>query len=399
MARGIIAYPPVADGFQPRHTSEEAGVEVIRCVEGLPVGDQGEYRLPSFVVVNRVATVRYLEKRPGVAALIGPGALHGSRGSGPGSGLVLGLVSALLFSTSGAFGAALLESGWSPTGAVFARVLVAAAVLSPGALLALRCRWHVARQSWRQMVIYGMVGVAAVQVAYFNAVARMPVGAAILLTYLAIVFIVAWLWARHGHRPTLLTMAGGVAALGGLVLMLDLPGGTTPRIGWAGVVWGLATAAASTVYFLQSAVSSPGSASGDSSAADGAGDAVLPPVVLTWGGMLIGAAVLGAVGAVGLLQLRMSGRVVALFGGRVSWAVLLLGLGVLATAIPYVAGIASTRRLGPKLASFVSLAEVPFAVGAAWVLLGQVPTGTQFLGGLLILVGVVLVRFDQARSG
>jgi drug/metabolite transporter (DMT)-like permease len=70
-------------------------------------------------------------------------------------------------------------------------------------------------------------------------------GAAILLTYLAIVFIVAWLWVRHGHRPTLLTMAGGVAALGGLVLMLDLSGGTTPRIGWAGVLWGLATAVAS----------------------------------------------------------------------------------------------------------------------------------------------------------
>jgi drug/metabolite transporter (DMT)-like permease len=70
---------------------------------------------------------------------------------------------------------------------------------------------------------------------------------------------------------------------------------------------------------------------------------------------------------------------------------------VLATAIPFVAGIASARRLGPRLASFVSLAEVPFAVGAAWALLGQVPTRPQFLGGLLILAGVVLVRFDESR--
>jgi drug/metabolite transporter (DMT)-like permease len=330
--------------------------------------------------------------------VIRSGALLGSRDSGRKSGLVLGLVSALLFSTSGAFGAALLESGWSPTGAVLARVLVAAAVLSPAALLALRGRWHVVRQSWRQMVIYGVVGVAAVQVAYFNTVARMPVGAAILLTYLAIVFVMAWLWMRHGHRPTLLTMTGGVAALGGLALMLDLSGSATPRIGWIGVLWGLATAAASTVYFLQSAATSP-PVPGDSSAAGGASDAVLPPVVLTWGGMLIGAAALGAVGAVGLLQLRMSDRPVVLFGGRVPWAVLLLGLGLLATAIPYVAGIASTRRMGPKLASFVSLAEVPFAVGAAWALLSQVPTKPQFLGGLLILAGVILVRFDEARSG
>ena len=339
--------------------------------------------------------MRDLGKRHAFAALIRPGGRHGSRGGGHGTGLVPGVVSALLFSTSGTFGAALLEAGWSPTGAVLARVLVAAAVLSPAALLSLRGRWHVVRQSWRQMVIYGMVGVAAVQVAYFNAVARMPVGVAILLTYLAVVFIVAWLWVRHGRRPTLLTMAGGVAALGGLVLMLDLWGGTAPGIGWAGVLWGLATAVASTIYFMQSAATSS-SVPGESPAAEGMRDAVLPPVVLTWGGMLIGAAALGAVGAVGILQLRMSGQAVLLFGGRVSPAVLLLALGVLATAIPYVAGIASTRRLGPKLASFVSLAEVPFAVGAAWALLGQVPTGPQFLGGLLILVGVVLVRFDEA---
>jgi drug/metabolite transporter (DMT)-like permease len=331
--------------------------------------------------------VRDLEKRHSAAALIRPGALRGSRGPVRGAGLVLGLVSALLFSTSGAFGAALLKSGWSPIGAVLARVLVAAAVLSPAALVALRGRWHVVRQSWRQLVTCGLVGVAAVQVAYFNAVARVPVGMAILLTYLAIVFIVVWLWVRHGHRPALLTMAGGVMALAGLVLMLDLSGG----IGWAGVLWGLATAMASAIYFLQSAAtSSP--VPGESSVT---GDADLPPVVLTWGGMLIGATALGTVGGAGMLQLRMPDHAVPLFGGQVSWAVLVLGLGTLATALPYVAGIASTRRLGPKLASFVSLAEVPFAVGAAWALLGQVPTGRQFLGGLLILVGVVLVRFDE----
>ena len=225
---------------------------------------------PHFALIRRVTAVRDLGKRGG-AALIRPGGRPGNQGSGQGSGLVLGAVSALLFSASGTFGAALLKAGWSPAGAVLARVLVAAAVLAPVALTSLRGRWRVVRHSWRQMLIYGLVGVAAVQVAYFNAVARMPVGVAILLTYLAIVFIVAWLWVRHGHRPTLLTMAGAVAALGGLVLMLDLWGGSAPGIGWAGLLWGLATAVASTVYFVQSAASSP-SGPGESPAAPGAGD-------------------------------------------------------------------------------------------------------------------------------
>jgi drug/metabolite transporter (DMT)-like permease len=353
--------------------------------------------LPAFVWANSVTAVRDLGNRHAVAAPARRGARPGRRFSGRESGLILGLVSALLFSTSGAFGAALLHSGWSPTAAVLARVLVAGTVLSPAALLALRGRWHTVRQSWRQVLIYGTVGVAAVQVAYFNAVARVPVGVAILLTYLAIVFIMAWLWARHGHRPTLLTMAGGVAALGGLVLMLNLTGGA-PAISWAGVLWGVATAVASAIYFLQSAGTGPPRPA--RSATDGSTDAaVLPPVVLAWGGMLIGAAALGVVGAAGVLPVRMSSRAVLLFGGRVPWAVLVLGLGVIATAVPYVAGIASTRRLGPRLASFVSLAEVPLAVGAAWALLGQVPTTAQFLGGLLILAGVILVRFDETRPG
>jgi hypothetical protein len=65
------------------------------------------------------------------------------------------MVSALLPSTSGTFGTALLGSGWSPAGAVLGRVLVAAAVLAPAALLALCGRWYVVRQSWRRMVAYG----------------------------------------------------------------------------------------------------------------------------------------------------------------------------------------------------------------------------------------------------
>ena len=48
------------------------------------------------------------------------------------------------------------------------------------------------------------------------------------------------------------------------------------------------------------------------------------------------------------------------------------------------------------LGSFVALAEVLFAAAFAWALLGQVPSPTQFLGGTLILAGVVAVRLDEA---
>jgi drug/metabolite transporter (DMT)-like permease len=122
----------------------------------------------------------------------------------------------------------------------------------------------------------------------------------------------------------------------------------------------------------------------------------MPPVVMTWGGMIVGAAVLAVSGLTGLAPLAFSSADVTLLHHQVSWLVPVLGLSVVAAAFAYVTGIAAARRLGAKLGSFVALAEVLFAVLFAWVLLHQVPTTTQFLGGALILTGVVLVRLDEA---
>jgi drug/metabolite transporter (DMT)-like permease len=317
------------------------------------------------------------------------------------AGVAIGLVSAMCFGTSGTFGTALIGAGWSPAGAVFARVLVAALALTVPAVLALRGRWRMLLRSAWQVTVYGLVGVAACQVCYFNAIARMPVGISIMLEYLGIVLIVLWLWARHGQTPRPLTIGGGVAALGGLALMLNLSG-SGGGVSLVGVIFALAAAVSMAVYFFQSAAT-PGTDSGTGTGADigtaaGAGargQADLPPVVLTWGGMIVGAAAI-AVGAVArVTPMRFTASDVALFGGRTSWMVPVLGLGVVAAAIAYVTGIGAARRLGPKFGSFVAMAEIGFAVLFAWILLHQTPTATQFAGGALILAGVIAVRLDE----
>ena len=66
--------------------------------------------------------------------------------------------------------------------------------------------------------------------------------------------------------------------------------------------------------------------------------------------------------------------------------------------LAYVAGIAAARILGARLASFAGLAEVIFAVLVAWLLLGQLPTGVQLAGGVLIVAGIALVRLDELRA-
>jgi len=66
-----------------------------------------------------------------------------------------------------------------------------------------------------------------------------------------------------------------------------------------------------------------------------------------------------------------------------------------AAAIAYVTGVAAVRLLGSRVASFVGLTEVLFAVLFAWLLLSQTPTAVQAVGGLLVLAGVALVRADD----
>jgi drug/metabolite transporter (DMT)-like permease len=71
----------------------------------------------------------------------------------------------------------------------------------------------------------------------------------------------------------------------------------------------------------------------------------------------------------------------------------------MSTVAAYLFGLAGTARLGTRVASFVGLTEVLFAVLFAWILLGQLPAGTQLIGGALVLAGVTLVRVDELRTG
>ena len=317
-----------------------------------------------------------VDDRLGTAA--SPLEVGGPRG-GRATGLALALLSALSFGTSGTFGSSLIGAGWSPAAAVLARVSIAALVLTGPALVMLRGRWALLRRWGWRTAAYGFIGVAACQLCYFNAISRMPVGIALLLEYLGVVLIVAWLWLRHGQRPRPLTVFGGAGALGGLALMLDLSG--SGGVSLIGVIWALLAAVSMAVYFFLSAAS----------------DAEpLPPVVMTWGGMVVGACALGFLGLTGAAPLAVSAADVTLFDARVSWLVAVLGLSLLAAAVAYVAGIGAARRLGAKLGSFVAMAEILFAVLFAWLLLHQTPSATQFLGGALILAGVVLVRLDES---
>jgi drug/metabolite transporter (DMT)-like permease len=300
--------------------------------------------------------------------------------SGTATGLWFALLSAASFGVSGPFAKALLEIGWSPGAAVGIRIGGAALVLVIPLIISLRGRWGTLRRNALTLVIYGATAIALCQFFYFNAVQRMSVGVSLLLEYLAPVLIVGWLWLRSRRAPSMLTTSGSIVAMLGLLLVLDLAG--DQRLDPIGVLYGLGAAVCLAVFFIMSAKA----------------DDDLPPLIMAGGGMVVGAVTILVLGLIGVMPFAFEFRDVTLAGWQTHWIVPVLALVLIATVLAYVTGILAARGLGSKVASFVGLTEVMFAVLASWLILGELPSAIQLLGGALIIGGVILVRVDELRQ-
>lgn len=297
--------------------------------------------------------------------------------AGVGGGLLLAVVSATSFGLSGSLATGLLATGWSPGAIVLCRIAIAALALAPLTIAALRGRWRLLRAQAGQIIVYGVLAVAGAQFCYFSAVATMDVAPALLIEYTAPAAVVAWLWIRRGQRPSPLTIGGAVLAAAGLVLVLDLFSGA--HLAWSGVAWSLGAMVGCTVYFLMSADTETG----------------LPPLALAGAGLTVGAAALGALALVGLLPMHGNTLPAQYAPGTTPWWVPLALLGLVTAALSYATGIAATRRLGSRVASFVSLLEVVAAVVFSWLLVDQLPGWAQAAGGVLIIAGVIFVRLGD----
>lgn len=293
-------------------------------------------------------------------------------------GLGFAMASAASFGLSGSLARGLMDAGWTAGAATLARVVIASAVLLVPGILAMRGRWHVLRRAWRTVVAYGVFAVAGAQLFYFLAIGHLDVGIALLIEYIAPIAVVLYLWVRQGLKPGPLTVGGAVVAAFGLVLLLNVVGGG--HISLVGVGWALAAMVGASVYFVISSDTSTG----------------LPPIALATGGLLVATFVLGIAAAGGVLPVSFTTQTVNFVPFDVPWWSVVLVLGIVSAAVAYVTGIAGTRLLGARLASFVALIEVIAAAGFAWILLAQSPIPIQLVGAGLVLTGVVVVKMGEA---
>ena len=171
-----------------------------------------------------------------------PAPLHAGRGT------LLIVFASLSFGASGPLAKPAMDAGLSPQEMVSARIGLAALVLLAVVALWRPALLRVHRSQWRLLVGYGLVGVAGVQLFYFGAVARIPIGVAMLLEFTSPVLVA--LWVRFVRRVVLPARmwVGTVLAVVGLAMVAQVWDGL--RLDAIGLLLGAGAALCSAAYFI-----------------------------------------------------------------------------------------------------------------------------------------------------
>ena len=306
---------------------------------------------------------------------------------GAGRGWTLLLIGISLFVVNAGVSRLVLSEGIGAVPLASVRIVGTALVL--GAVMILTGRARTLRLSRRELpllAVYGVAGVGLVQVSYFVAIERLPIGLALLLEYLAPLLVA--LTARFVLRErvsALLWPALGLT-LGGLALALQLTGGGE-GLDPLGVGAGLVAAVSFATYFLL-------------------GERIVrhrDPLSTTFWGFAIPAVLAtaispwwGTVAAASRVSVELPD---ALGGASVALLLLVAWVVLLGTLLPFAAETAALRYIPATTVTVVATLEPVGAAVLAWWWFGESLTGLQVLGFALVLGGVTLALYARGRPG
>lgn len=267
-----------------------------------------------------------------------------------------------------------MNAGLSPQHVASARVGIAAAVLLIGVALIKPSILRVRRDQLRLLVAYGLAGVALVQLMFFIAVSRLPVGIAMLLEYTSPVLVAFWVRFVRKVRLPMLSWIGIALAFLGLALVAQV--WKSLELDGVGLLAGIGAALCSAAYYLL----------GERGASEHH-----PIGMVTWG-MVVGALGLFVVAPPWTMPFAAV-RTTSTFGGTEVpvWA-LLVTVALISTALAYTLSISSLRHLPSTVASVLALSEPIVATLIAWLMLGETLSPDQIIGMVVLLSGAALVQ-------
>ncbi|MGH3133126.1 MAG: DMT family transporter [Gaiellaceae bacterium] len=293
-------------------------------------------------------------------------------------GYLLIAIAATLFAVNGTVSKVVLGSGLDSLQLAQIRASGAAAGLLLFLVLFARARLRVGRRELLFLVAFGIIGVALVQWLYFVAIENLPVGIALLIQFLAPLFVA--LFARFVYHEGIRRRiwAALVLCVLGLAVVVEIWGGIA--FSTIGITAALVASFALTAYMLM--------AEWERKHRD--------PVSLSFYGFLFAALFWAVVQPIWQFPWGVLGDTVSLQGNLEEHTApvwLLVGfVVVVGTMITFSLLTGALRHISATRASIVATLEPVIATVVAWLWLGETFGTPQLVGGAVVLTGILLAQ-------
>jgi drug/metabolite transporter (DMT)-like permease len=282
------------------------------------------------------------------------------------------VVAAFCWGLSAIFAKGAFENGIAPERMAEARIAVAGVLLIGFLAVWRRDLLRPPREALTPAAVFG-VSLVLVNLSYYVAIDRLPVGVAIALQYTAPVFVLGTAGLFGRRLPGALVWLAGALTLVGAVLVSGAYAGFGGLDG-VGLLAGFGSAVSFAMYLLS---------------AEAAGRRGADPATVLAVGFVVAAAIWSVVLTWWTWPVDRLGDPANAF--RV------FGVGVVGTLLPFLLVLGALRVISSALAGIAATFEPVFASGLAFLLLGQGLTGAQLVGSGLVVMGVVLAQ--ATRSG
>ena len=262
------------------------------------------------------------------------------------------------------------------------RTSSAALILLAFVLLRDKSQLKATRREIKDLIIFGVIGIAAVTSFYFFALKYLYVSVALIIEFTAPIWIVLYLrFVKKKSVPPTMWL-GIVFAFSGLLLISQIWSGSSLHP--LGVFVAFLDALALALYFIF---------------ADRLSQTRSSLSLITWG-MSVAAIFFALILPWWNFPFKFLTTTYSLQGELSSysapgWA-LILWIVIIGTVIPYLLTVTAIRELSASTSSVIGMIEPIFAGVIAWWLLNEAFTTIKLIGCAVVLIGIYLA--DKARN-